>query len=258
MATKPIYELFIDARGCYFELLVNDIPFYFHYKVGATSFRLPVNNFIPKSGKQNIALKMLSVNKGEEFPVGAEVILKIEEFEKNAPKERKAVMDYKTPDLKAYTTGVFTDKKAFNADVPYTLSYVDSADLSKIDHSILRETLEKEYIKYTDAFKKNDVNAYQKLTNERQGNIFTSLYVDNERRKKQEASYLSGVTHNLVKLHPLKSYRLAFYNNNKFVGLQMLNEAPGIYIDNEKEEEAFIEYILFHKKTADSLLTIVL
>jgi hypothetical protein len=258
MGVKPIYELLIDARGCYFELLVNDIPFYFHYKVGATSFRLPANNFIPKSGEQNISLKMLSVNEGEEFPVGAEVILKIEEFEKNTPKERKAVMDYKTPDLKTFTTGVFTDKKIFNADVPYTLSYVDSVDLKKIDQAVLRETLEKEYIKYTDAFKKNDLSAYQKLTSERQENIFTSLYVDSERRKKQEASYLSGVTHNLVKLHPLKTYQLVFYNNNKFVGLQMLNEAPGIYIDNEKEEDAFIEYILFHKKTASSPLSIVL
>ena len=89
MGVKPIYELLIDARGCYFELLVNDIPFYFHYKVGATSFRLPVNNFIPKSGEQSITLKMLSVNEGEEFPVGAEVILKIEEFEKTHPKSVK-------------------------------------------------------------------------------------------------------------------------------------------------------------------------
>ncbi|TCD27824.1 hypothetical protein EZ456_07705 [Pedobacter psychrodurus] len=258
MGVKPIYELLIDARGCYFELLINDIPFYFHYKVGATSFRLPVNNFIPKSGKQSITLKMLSINEGDGFPVGAEVVLKMEEFEKNTPKERKAVMDYKTPDLKTYTTGVFTDKKIFNADVPYTLSYVDSIDLSKIDHSILRETLEKEYIKYTNAFKKNDLSAYQELTSERQENIFTSLYVDSEKRKKQEASYLSGVTHNLVKLYPLKSYRLVFYNNNKFVGLQMLNEAPGIYIDNEKEEDAFIEYILFRKKTSGSPISIVL
>ncbi|MCX2496198.1 hypothetical protein OQX63_22070 [Pedobacter sp. PF22-3] len=258
MGVKPIYELFIDARGCYFELLVNDIPFYFHYKLGATSFRLPINNFIPKSGKQSITLKMLSVNEGEEFPVGAEVILKIETFEKNTPKERKDVMDYKTPDLKTYTAGVFTDNKIFDADVPYTLSYVDSADLKKIDQTILRETLEKEYIKYTDAFKNNDLAAYQKLTSERQENIFTSLYVDSERRKKQEASYLSGVMHHLVKLHPLKSYRLVFYNNDKFVGLQMLNEAPGVYIDNEKEEDAFIEYVLFHKKTANSPISIVL
>jgi hypothetical protein len=258
MGAKPIYELFIDARGCYFELFVNDIPFYFHYKVGATSFRLPVNNFIPKSGKQSVTLKMLSVNEGEVFPVGAEVILKVEEFEKHTPKERKAVMDYKTPDLKTYTTGVFTEKKIFNADVPYTLSYVDSVDLKKIDQTVLRETLGKEYMKYTDAFKKNDLDAYQKLTRERQENIFTSLYVDDERRKKQEASYLNGVAHNLVKLHPLETYQLVFYNNNKFVGLQMLGEAPGIYIDNEKEEDAFIEYILFHKKTANSPLSIVL
>jgi hypothetical protein len=258
MSTKPIYELLIDARGCYFELLVNDIPFYFHYKVGATSFRLPINNFIPESGKQSISLKMLSVNEGEEFPVGAEVILKIEEFEKNTPKERKAVMDYKTPDLKTYTTGVFTDKKVFNADVPYTLSYVDSTDLSKLDQAILRETLEKEYIKYTDAFKENNLKSYQQLTAERQENIFTSLYVDIERREKQEASYLRGVTHGLVRLHPLKTYKLVFYNNDKFVGLQMSNEAPGIYIDNEKEEDAFVEYILFHKKKANSALSIVL
>ena len=258
MGVKPIYELLIDARGCYFELLVNDIPFYFHYKVGATSFRLPVNNFIPKSGKQSITLKMLSVNEGKEFPVGAEVILKIEEFEKPTPKERKPIIEYKTPDLKTHTNGVFADKKTFNAEVPYTLSYVNSIDLNHYDNAVLRKELEQVYIKYTDAFKKNDLSAYKKLTAERQENIFTSLYIDNEKRKKQEASYLSGVTHSLVKLYPLEAYKLVFYNNNKFVGLQMIHEAPGIYIDNEKEEDAFIEYILFHKKTASSPLSVVL
>lgn len=72
---QPIYELYIDARGCYFEILVNDVPVYFHYNIGATSFRLPTNNYIAQSGEQLISLRMLSVVEGKPFPEGAEVSL---------------------------------------------------------------------------------------------------------------------------------------------------------------------------------------
>lgn len=258
MSIKPIFELLIDARGCYFELLVNDIPFYFHYKVGATSFRLPLNNFISISGKQTISLRMLSVNDGGAFPIGAEVILKIEEFEKDTPRERKPVIDYKTPNLDDLSHGVFTDKKVFNAEVPYLLSFHDSVNLENIDPDLLRKKIEQVYVDYTSSFKNNDLSAYKKLTLERQKNIFTSLYIDAERIKREEMSYLNGVEHNLVKLYPLNLYKLVFYGSGRLVGLQMKGEAPGIYIDSEKEEDAFIEYILFHKREVNAPLTIVL
>ncbi|TDO20709.1 hypothetical protein [Pedobacter duraquae] len=258
MSTRPIYELYIDAKGGFFELLVNDIPFYFYYNVGATAFRLNINSFIPKSGLQHLSLRMLCVEPGEPFPEGASVELKIERYEKGNPRERTAVLDYRNMQLSDNKTGIFLHQQSFTAEVPYTLSLANSVSLDNYNEEILRKEMEDAYREYTEAMRTNDLSKYKALTAERQENIFTSLYVDQASRNKQEAGYLKGINHQQVKLYPMQHYKLAFYDNKKLVGLQKIKDAPGIYIDSTNPEDAFIEYIIFHKKSAASPLTIVL
>lgn len=256
---QPIYELFIDARGCYFEILINNVPVYFHYNIGATAFRLPINGFISKSGEQKISLKMLSVSDGKPFPQGAEVSLTIDEYPKGQARDRKTVFSYKTKPFNEKNTGIFNDEKSFASNVPYELTdWGQGVDLTKENSDKLRKEIEKKYIEYTEAFKSADLSKYKELTKQRQENIFTSMYYTEEQKKQAEKSYVSGIKNSKVKLYPLENYKLVFYGNGKLVGLQKIKEAPGLYVDNEDEREAFMEYILFYRKTSNSPLEIIL
>lgn len=256
--TKLIYELSIDARGCYYEIYINEVPVYFHYNIGATAFRLPINSFIIRNGEQKISLKMLSVNEGKPFPQGAEVSLTIDEYPKGQGRERKTVFFYKTKPFDEKNTGIFSDERSFVSNVPYELTdWRQGVDLAKENSDSLRQEIEKKYIEYTEVFKNADLGKYKELTKLRQENIFTSMYYTEEQKKQAEKSYVSGIENNKVKLYPLEKYKLVFYGNGKLVGLRKRDDAPGIFIDNEDEKEAFMEYILFYKENENSSLEIV-
>lgn len=253
-----IYELFIDARGCYYEILVNDVPVYFHYNVGATAFRLPINSFIVNSGEQKISLKMISIVAGKSFPQGTEISLVIDTYPNGEPRERENVITYKTKTFKEKNLGIFAEEIVFSASVPYELTdWKHGADLSNEDKNILRRELEKKYVEYTDTFKKADLSNYKELTKLRQGDIFKAMYYTIEQKSLAENSYFNGIHHDKIKFHPLENYRLVFYGNGRLIGLQKNLEAPGIFIDNEDESEAFMEYILFYKRSKSSPLEIV-
>jgi hypothetical protein len=255
---SPIYELYIDARGCYFELLVNEVPVYFHYNIGATAFRLPINNYIPKSGEQKISYKLISVVEGKPFPEGAEILLEIDKYPKETPRERVSILKYKSPEFKQDNSGLFVSEVPFHAQVPYELVLWDTGvDLSKENKDELRKDLEAKYIEYTSTFQNNDLEGYKKLTSLRQKNAFMSMYYTKDQISLAEKSYLDGIPKETVKFFPLENYQLVFYGGGKLVGLQKLNEAPGIYIDNEDETEAFMEYILFYRKDTNSPLEII-
>lgn len=84
------------------------------------------------------------------------------------------------------------------------------------------------------------------------------MYYTAEEKKQADKSSVSGIENSKVKLYPLENYKLVFYGNGKLVGLQKIKEAPGLYVDNEDEREAFMEYILFYRKTSNSPLEIIL
>lgn len=130
-------------------------------------------------------------------------------------------------------------------------------DLSKENEEALRKEVETIYLQYTDAFKNKDLSAYKSLTKLRQENTFTSMYYTKDQILSAEKSYVDGVENETIKLYPLENYQLVFYGNGKLVGLQKLNDAPGIFIDNEDETEAFMEYILFYRKDQSSPLEII-
>ena len=205
---KTIYELYIDAGGCYFEIFVNEVPIYFHYEIGATAFRLPINSYIAKSGEQTISFKMLSVAEGKPFPQGTDLSLTIDEYPKDQPRDRKTIFTYKTPIFEESNKGVFIDEKIFKAEVPYRLTdWKQGVDLSKEKKETLRNELEEIYNQYTLAFKNNDLSTYKELTKIRQEDTFTSLYYDENERKLEEVGYLDGITHEKVKLYPIDKKR---------------------------------------------------
>uniref|UniRef100_UPI0039A4CD9B hypothetical protein n=1 Tax=Ornithobacterium rhinotracheale TaxID=28251 RepID=UPI0039A4CD9B len=255
---QPIYELYIDARGCYFEILINDVPVYFHYNIGATSFRLPINNYIPKSGEHSISLRMKSVVLGKSFPKETMVSLKIDKYPKGLPRDRKGIFSYKTPIFEEKNNGVFIDTMTFKVIVPYTLTnWQTGIDLTKENKENLRKEIESFYKEYTLAFKNKNLSKYIELTEIRQTNTFLSLYYNVEQKKKVESSYLDGIQNSKVKLFPLENYKLVFYGKGRLVGLQKQKEAPGIFIDNEDEKDTFMEYILFYRKDSKSPLKII-
>lgn len=259
LETKPIYELFIDAKGCFYEILINDVPVYFHYNIGATAFRLPINSFIPKKGIQKISLRMISVAEGKPFPQGAEVTFNIDEYPQGFPRERRTVFTYKTAPFEEKNKGIFASEKEFYANVPYELvNWQNGIDLSKENKDKLKNELGKIYQEYTDVFKNKDLSKYKELIELRQENIFKSMYYTKEQKAQAEKSYIGGIQNETVKLYPLENYQLVFYGNGKLVGLRKKDDAPGIFIDNENQKDAFIEYILFYRKTPGSPLKIIL
>lgn len=211
------------------------------------------------SGEQKISLKILSVDSGNPFPVGAEFSLTIDEYPTGQARDRKTVFSYKTKPFDEKNTCVFSDEKAFVSNVPYELTdWNQGVDLTKENSDKLRKEIEKKYIEYTESFKSADLPKYKELTKQRQENIFTSMYYTEEQKKQTEKSYVSGIENSKVKLYPLENYKLVFYGNGKLVGLQKIKEAPGLYVDNQDEREAFMEYILFYRKTSNSPLEIIL
>ncbi|MBP2616020.1 hypothetical protein [Chryseobacterium jejuense] len=255
---QPIYELEIEAQGAYFEVYINDVPVYFHYQIGATVFRMPVNNFIPKSGEQKISLKMFSID-GISFPSNADVSLAINEYPKGEAQQSKSVFSYQTIAFEPKNTGSFSIEKSFEANIPYQLiDWRQGVDLTKEDPEAVRKEIEKVYREYTEAFKNADLSKYKTLAKWRQENIFTSMYYTQDQKSQVEKSYVDGIQNQKVKLFPLENYKLVFYGNGKLAGLQKKNEAPGIYIDSENKDDAFLEYILLYRKSKNAPLEVIL
>lgn len=257
-SNQPIYELAIEAQGCYLEVYVNDVPVYFNYNIGAAVFRMPVNNFIPKSGEQKISLKMVSVD-GKPFSSNTVASITINEYPKGEVQRRKSVFSYQTTPFEPVNTGHFTLEKSFEANIPYELiDWRQGVDLTKEDPEIIRKEIEKVYKDYTEAFKNADLSKYKKLARWRQENTFTSMYYTQNQITEVEKSYVGGIQNHKVKFFPLENYKLVFYGNGKLAGLQKKNEAPGIYIDNENNDDTFIEYILLYRKNKNAPLEVIL
>jgi hypothetical protein len=202
---------------------------------------------------------MISVVEGKLFPQGAEVTLKVDEYQKDAPRERRTVLNYKTPSFEKDNKGVFISEKEFSANIPYELvNWQNGIDISKENKDDLKNKLGKIYQEYTDAFKNKDLSKYKEMTKLRQENIFKSMYYTDSQIKQAEKSYIDGIQNDKVKFYPLENYQLVFYGNGKLVGLRKKDDAPGVFIDSEDERDAFMEYILFYKKTTDSPLVIIL
>ncbi|WET49398.1 hypothetical protein PYS58_23055 [Chryseobacterium indologenes] len=257
-SNQPIYELAIEAQGCYLEVYVNDVPVYFNYNIGTAVFRIPVNNFIPKSGEQKISLKMVSVD-GKQFSSNTKTSITINEYPKGETQQRKSIFSYQTTPFKPENTGSFTLEKSFEANVPYELiDWRQGVDLTKEDPEIIRKEIEKVYKDYTEAFKNADLSKYKKLARRRQDNTFTSMYYTQDQITELEKSYVGGIQNHKVKLFPLENYKLVFYGNGKLAGLQKKNETPGIYIDSENKGDTFLEYILLYRKNKNAPLEVIL
>lgn len=255
---QPIYELEVEAQGCYLEIYVNDVPVYFNYNIGAAVFRMPINSFIPKSGGQKISFKMISVD-GKPFSSNTDASLRVNEYPKGEVQQKKTVFSYQTTPFEPENAGNFGAEKFFEANIPYELiDWRQGVDLTKEDPKIIRKEIEKVYRDYMEAFKNADLSKYKKLAKWRQENTFTSMYYTQDQVAEVEKSYVDGIQNDKVKLFPLENYKLVFYGNGKLAGLQKENEAPGIYIDSENKDDAFIEYILLYRKNKNAPLEVIL
>ncbi|BAP30679.1 uncharacterized protein CHSO_1642 [Chryseobacterium sp. StRB126] len=257
-SNQPIYELEIEAQGCYLEVYVNDVPVYFNYNMGATVLRMPINNFIPKSGSQKVSFKMVSVDR-KPFSTNTYASLTINEYPKGETQQKKPVFSYQTFPFESENAGSFGIENSFEANIPYQLiDWRKGVDLTKEDPEAVRKEIEKVYKDYTEAFKKADLSKYKTLAKWRQENIFTSMYYTQDQKSQVEKSYVDEIQNQKVKLFPLENYKLVFYGNGKLAGLQKKNEAPGIYIDSENKDDAFLEYILLYRKSKDAPLEVIL
>ncbi|MGE8554412.1 MAG: hypothetical protein ACN6OB_10845 [Chryseobacterium jejuense] len=256
--SQPVYELVIEAQGCYLEVYVNDVPVYFNYNIGATVLRMPINNFIPKSGGQKVSFKMISVD-GKPFSTNTYASLTINEYPKGETQQKKPVFSYQTSPFEPENEGSFSIENAFETNIPYQLiDWRQGVDLMKEDPKIIRKEIEEIYRDYTEAFKNADLSKYKKLAKWRQKNTFVSMYYTQDQRTEVEKSYVDGIQNQKVKLFPLENYKLVFYGNGKLAGLQKKNEAPGIYIDSENKDDAFLEYILLYRKSKNAPLEVIL
>ncbi|SDI19585.1 hypothetical protein [Chryseobacterium jejuense] len=255
---KPIYELAVEAQGCYLEVYVNDVPVYFNYNIGATVLRMPINNFIPKSGGQKVSFKMISVD-GKPFSTNTYASLTINEYPKGETQQKKTVFSYQTSPFESENEGSFSIENSFETNIPYQLiDWRQGVDLTKEDPEIIRKEIEEIYRDYTEAFKNADLSKYKKLVKWRQENAFASMYYTQDQRTEVEKSYVDGIQNQKVKLFPLENYKLVFYGNGKLAGFQKKNEAPGIYIDSENKDDAFLEYILLYRKSKNAPLEVIL
>ena len=194
-SSMPAFYIEGYQSGCFYEILVNDILVFKHYKnVGLSNHAVPINDNILKSGLQKVTIKLYPLGEidGKNYTtIDPDDSFRLKIFSRDKKKPYEA-FDYdflfehavEIPSSVPY----FEETITFNAEVPYELEgWSNSQNLKEMD----QEQLEKEvlvfYEKYADVIYNQDEEAWVKLVEKREKEYFKAVYYNDKKSEELKA-----------------------------------------------------------------------
>lgn len=284
--SMPQYYLEGYQSGCFYEIYVNGMLVFKHYKnVGLTNHAIPINHMILKGGVQNITIKLFPLGK-----IGEQEFNTLEEdtrFRLTIFKRNKAtpwegmdydvVHEYFAPTANGKETGTFKhvgmpyyeETFTFNAQVPYKLKgWDDSQVLTEMDQDTLEQEILDFYKKYDNIIQNQDEQSWVNMVRDREKEYLESVHYNdykNSRIKSRITFYKNTFDTELVEKIPLDSYKIAFLGDGKVVTLRS-TKRPGVsaysYAENKDRNGKRAKgrtsyYLLLHKPKGSNKLEII-
>jgi hypothetical protein len=281
---EPMYYMRINKINCLVEILINDYPVHFDYKLSNYATPIKFNYAILKSGEQKLTYRLYPIGNliKEEYGEGDTVttlsdntsisiaIIKMDNKGQKRLEDEEIIMKHTSlNDTKGnfIATGkpYYEFTFPFNAFVPYkNEGWIEGQDLTKLDQKLLEEKALEFYNGYGKIYLNHDKDALAKVKfgDDRYGSI--SLYLTTSEIQKMWKEDLEGLDDSNIIIKPLEKYKMSFFGNGKIVSLLLKSldhkyrEAGALIIDSD--EATFMPRIQLYlpkgKKLEDGLYMI--
>ncbi|CAA0169888.1 conserved hypothetical protein [Tenacibaculum maritimum] len=251
---EPYYMIDFSAAACLFEISVNDQPILTMNLEGQTATKIPINNAIASSGKQEVSIKMLPLSGQLKLSPKAEFSYHIQLYDTSNGFELKKQFDggFESKKIEENTIPIITDNSFFNAEVPYQMK-----DLWK--HG--------KRIKDVKDYKTKVINAYKELINiiknkkfdllekklaNREHNMKVSMYLSENESKNRISSLVNDLKngYDYILFDPQTAIPIVTAYGYK-IALKKINGDPALGFGNkEKNEQLMLDIVFyFNKKT---------
>ena len=293
MKNRPITQLYANAEkldyssmpqyyiegyqsGCYYELYVNGIMVFEHYKnVGLSNHAVPINDDILKSGPQQVTIKLFPLGEidGKNYTtIDPDDSFRLKIFARDKNKPYKA-FDYdflKEHEVKIPTSvPYFEETITFNAEVPYELEgWSNSQNLKEMDEDTLEKEMLVFYENYANVINNQDEEVWVKLIEKREQEYFKAVLYNNkksEELKERITSFLEPFNSEFKKRYPLDKHEILFSNDGKIVTFKSIeNKGQSAFsygikvdIDGDLLEVRDSRFLFLHKPKGSNKLEII-
>ena len=274
--SMPNYYIEGYQSGCYFELYINGIMVFKHYRnVGLSNHAVNINQNILKSGPQQITIKLYPLGEidGKNYnTIDPNDSFRLKIFSRDKNKPYKA-FDYdflKEHEVKIPTSvPYFEETITFNAEVPYELEgWSNSQNLKKMDQNVLEKEVLDFYKKYDDVIYNKDEQTWVDLIKNRELDYFRSVFYNDkksEEYKERIDSFLEIFDNDYKKRYPLDKYEILFSDNGKIVTLKSVQRkgksafSYGVEknINGQLQTGRASRYLFLHKPKGSNKLEII-
>ena len=238
---EPWYYVFVNNEGCFYEILINDVPAECYFKDGKMATPIDINNYINKSGKQTLTYRLYPQTKREDgfnmdklpawTKIGIELYVRDNADLHNAFDSEKEVLQHTSltqADGKTFVAAGETYYEytlSFDAEVPYQgIGWEDSQDLRKMDPDTLLEKTVAAYQYYWHIIDSKDLDLDITLSLKNYINQVVCEYRPKNEIEDMFNSIKFVYEEPTFKLQPLKDYKLKIYGNGRIVCLETESE----------------------------------
>jgi hypothetical protein len=228
MNEQPIYTLAISVANPH-EVYLNDMALIKDYNKGSSNFETPLNNFILKSGVQNLKIILLPeegktvVDKSGIDYVDVKIYRYSKGLSEMNPENRTLI---ETINLKEFKEIPIVAKEVeFNASVPYELiGWSKSVDLSKENQEVLKKEVVTKYEELRKIFEIKDINKWVKMTNNREEELDTAFFFsefDITDERNEDANYIKSIK----KMLPIENYKIITCGRGKIIKMERIDSS---------------------------------
>ncbi len=282
--TMPQYFIEGYQSGCFYEIYVNGLLVFKHYRnVGLANHATPINNAILKSGTQTVTVKLFPLGKiGDKsydtLTRKTRFDLQIFKRDKGTPWEGldyDVVKTYFAPTVTGEETDPFKYPGApmyeetftFEAEVPYELKgWSESQILTNMDQELLEKDILRLYTEYGEALKKrNEEKWVDMIFQSVQEQIHSESYFDKQHIKRVVDEYKNTFDNDLLEIQPLDEYDIIFGGEGRVVALKSIErkgKSAFSFIKNadyngEKIKVRRSRYLYLHKPYGSNQLEVI-
>lgn len=259
MNEQPIYTLAISVANPH-ELYLNDMPLIKDYNKGSSNFEIPLNDFILKSGIQNLKIILLPeegktiVDKSGIDYVDVKIYRYSNGLSDMNPEKRTLIKSINLKEFKEIP--IVVKEVEFNVIVPYELlGWTKSADLSKENQEVLKKEVVTKYEELRAILNNGNYEGFLKENKKRDSEVDNCFYNDLEAQNEDEEFLKDRISKSKNNMLELKEYKLVFYGNKKLIALENKRGKSSLCGDNGKT--IFTYFILLHRPSPNAPLEVI-
>ncbi len=274
--TMPQYFIEGYQSGCYYEVYINGILRFKHYRnTGLMNHATPINDLILKSGTQKVTIKLFPLGKIDDkeyttIDANDSFRLKIFKRDKKQPYEA-GDYDVVKEHYATLTDGLpyYEETFTFEAEVPYQLKgWSESQVLTEMDQKELEQKILTFYDHYADVIYDQDEKEWVEMIKNRELEYLKSVHYNNSTNSKirnRIDNFTLAFDSNFKEKFPLDTYEIIFGGDGKVVTLKSLIElgkSPYYYgIEEIKNGKSYkykeYRYLYLHKPKGSNQLEII-